>query len=231
MALDPTVVVENLGYLLWGRAPDGEPGGLLLTLMMSMAAAALALVAGLALGMWAWAGGGRLRRWLFLAADLVRAIPLLFVIFWLYFLLPLVIGDTPGPVAVIAALALFSTAAVMHATLAGLQALPAGQAEAAIAGGLSRLQTLRLVLLPQALPNLAPSFVGLLVALIKDTSLAFIVNVPELTTVAGQVNNRTQVYPAEIFLAVALLYLIPCGGLSLAVSLWRRRTERPRLKR
>jgi polar amino acid transport system permease protein len=226
VALDFTVVGDNLGYLLWGRAPEGEPGGLLLTLIMSAGAGALALGAGFGLAMAAWAHGGWARRLLFLWADLIRAVPLLFVIFWLYFLLPALFGDTPGPVTVVLALAWFSTASVMHSTLAGIEALPPGQTEAALASGLSRVQALGLVLLPQAVPNLIPSFVGLFVALIKDTSLAFIVNVPELTTVAGQVNNRTQVYPAEIFLSVALLYLIPCGGLSLLAGLVQRRGQR-----
>jgi polar amino acid transport system permease protein len=223
MALDFTVVAENLDYLLWGRAADGEPGGLLLTLILSLGAGVLALGFGVGLALAAWARGGWVRRLLFLWADLIRAVPLLFVIFWLYFLLPALFGDAPGPLTVILALGGFGAASVMHSTLAGLEALPAGQSEAALASGLSRVGALRFVLLPQAIPNLAPSFVGLFVALIKDTSLAFIVNVPELTTVAGQVNNRTQVHPAEIFLSVALLYLIPCGGLSLLGGLVERR--------
>ena len=53
----------------------------------------------------------------------------------------------------------------------------------------------------------------------KDTSLAFIVNVPELTTVAEQVNNRSQIYPMEIFLFIGLLYFILCGGLSWAARI------------
>jgi ABC-type amino acid transport system permease subunit len=51
------------------------------------------------------------------------------------------------------------------------------------------------------------------------TSLAFIVNVPELTTVAEQVNNRTQIYPMEIFLFIGLIYFILCGGLSWAARI------------
>jgi polar amino acid transport system permease protein len=101
-------------------------------------------------------------------------------------------------------------------TLAALQALSRGQREAGIASGLSDGQVLRWILLPQALRNLLPSYVGLFVSLIKDTSLAFIVNVTELTTVASQVNNRTQIFPAEIFLFTALLYFLLCGGLALA---------------
>ncbi|MGZ3367738.1 MAG: amino acid ABC transporter permease [Caulobacteraceae bacterium] len=227
MALDLAVVRDNLGYLLVGRAGEGEPGGLLLTVMLSVAAGVLALVIGVALAMAAWAFGGWTRRLLFLWSDLIRAVPLVLVIFWLFFLLPAVFGETPGWLTVVLALAWFSAASVMHSTLAGLQALPRTQTEAALASGMSRGQALALVLLPQAAPNIAPSLIGLFVALIKDTSLAFIVNVPELTTVATQVNNQTQVYPAEIFLTVALLYLIPTGALSLVGGLWRKLRSTP----
>jgi len=61
-----------------------------------------------------------------------------------------------------------------------------------------------------------PSFVSLFASLIKDTSLAFILNVPELTMVASQVNNRTQLYPSEIFLFTGALYFVLCSGLSWA---------------
>ncbi|MEI9891761.1 MAG: amino acid ABC transporter permease [Caulobacteraceae bacterium] len=229
MALDLAVVRDNLGYLLVGRAASGEPGGLLLTLILSAAAGLLALVIGVALALAAWIFGGWTRRLLFLWSDLIRAVPLVLVIFWLFFLLPALFGDTPGWLTVVLALAWFTAASVMHSTLAGLQALPKTQMEAALASGLSPVQALRLVLLPQAVPNILPSLLGLFVALIKDTSLAFIVNVPELTTVATQVNNQTQVYPAEIFLTVALLYLIPTGGLSLLMSaLTRKRAPQKR---
>ncbi|VDZ58829.1 Glutamate transport membrane-spanning protein [Klebsiella aerogenes] len=84
----------------------------------------------------------------------------------------------------------------MHSVLAGLRALPGGQHEAALTQGFTPGQTLRLILLPQALRNVQPSLVGIFIGLLKDTSLAFIVNVPELTTVAGQVNNRGANLPA-----------------------------------
>lgn len=219
MEFDWAVLRDNLPYLLWGRLADGEPGGLLLSLLIALAAAAIALLVGVLMAGAAWRYPGWVRRLLFIWAEFIRGIPLIFVIFWLYFLLPVVFGqDLPGPLTVTLALAWFTSAAVMHSTLAGLQSLPAGQTEAGIAAGLSHRQVLRLILLPQAWPNLLPSWLGLLVTLIKDTSLAFIVNVPELTTVAGQVNNRVQIYPAEIFLLVGLLYYLLCAGLSLLAS-------------
>jgi len=219
------VIWRNLDYLLWGRMAQGEPGGLLLSVLIALASGVLALVGGIALAVLAWFSSGLLRRLLFLWADLIRGIPLIFVIFWVYFLVPALFGGAvPGTVSVILALAWFSAAAVMYSTLSGLEALSGGQREAALSTGLSEMQTLFLVLLPQALVNLVPSYVSLFVSLIKDTSLAFIVNVPELTMVASQVNNRTQLYPTTIFLFTAALYFVLCGGLSLLV---RKMVRRP----
>ncbi|WP_421594891.1 amino acid ABC transporter permease [Rahnella sp. PD4] len=225
MEFDWSVLQDNFTYLLWGRLGDGEPGGVLLTLIMAASAGVLALLAGVLMAALAWRFGGRTRKILFIWASFIRGIPLIFVIFWLYFLLPVVFGGSiPGPLTVILALAWFTSAAVMHSTLAGLEALPRGQTEAGIASGMSYGKVLLFVLLPQAWPNLLPSYLGLLISLVKDTSLAFIVNVPELTTVAGQVNNRVQIYPAEIFLFVGLMYYLLCASLAaLAGKVLRRR--------
>ena len=124
----------------------------------------------------------------------------------------------PGAVTVTVALAWFTAASVMHSVLAGLQSLPRGQYEAALTQGFAPGQTLRLILLPQALRNVQPSLVGIFIGLLKDTSLAFIVNVPELTTVAGQVNNRVQIYPLAIFVFTGAVYYLLCCGLSLLAN-------------
>lgn len=219
-----TVITDNLGYLLLGRAAQGEPGGVLLSVLMTLGAAVLAFPGGVLLACCAWRFAGWPRKLLFLWAELIRGIPLIFVIFWLWFLLPWLTGaDLPGAVTVTLALAWFTSASVMYSTLAALYALPKGQYEAAISGGFGSLDILRLVLLPQALRNAIPSYVGLLIALLKDTSLAFIVNVPELTTVAGQVNNRVQVYPAALFIFTGLVYYLLCTLLELGVKRWQRR--------
>ncbi|EPQ5271214.1 ABC transporter permease subunit, partial [Klebsiella aerogenes] len=99
-----------------------------------------------------------------------------------------------------------------------------GQHEAALTQGFTPGQTLRLILLPQALRNVQPSLVGIFIGLLKDTSLAFIVNVPELTTVAGQVNNRVQIYPLAIFVFTGAVYYLLCCALSQLAN--RRFTRR-----
>ena len=219
--LDFSVIWPNLDYLLWGRLAEGEPGGLLLTVIMAFIAGVLALMTGVVLAAVAWRYPGPGRRALFLWADVIRGIPLIFVIFWVYFLVPALFGgDMPEAASVILALAWFTSAAVMYSTLSALEALSRGQREAGMASGLSEGEVLRWILLPQALRNLVPSYLGLFISLIKDTSLAFIVNVPELTTVSSQVNNRTQIYPAEIFLFAAFLYFLLCSGLTLGTRVW-----------
>ncbi len=205
------VISGNLGYLLWGNLQNGQPGGVLLTLLMAAGAALLAFPGGILLACLAWQSAGLLRRVLFIWAEIIRGIPLIFVIFWLWYLLPALTGvDMPGPLTVTLALAWFTSAAVMHSALAGLRALPGGQREAALSQGFTRPSLLWHILLPQALRNIKPSLAGIAINLLKDTSLAFILNVPELTTLAGQVNNRVQVYPVALFLFTGVVYYLLC---------------------
>lgn len=214
MIANITVITDNLDYLLWGRLADGQPGGVLLTLMMALGAAVLALPGGIALAAIAWRFPGVIRKGLFIWAEFIRGIPLIFVIFWIWYLLPMLTGsDLPGAATVTLALAWFTTASVMHSVYAGLNALPTGQYDAAVSQGFSPVQALRGVLLPQVLRHVLPSLTGICIGLLKDTSLAFIVNVPELTTVAGQVNSREQIYPAAIFIFTGLVYYLLCYGL------------------
>lgn len=91
-----------------------------------------------------------------------------------------------------------------------------GQYEAAVVQGFRPDQALWLILLPQVLRNVLPSLTGIFIGLLKDTSLAFIVNVPELTTVAGQVNSRVQIYPAAILSLPG--WSITCCALALKKS-------------
>ncbi|STV79426.1 binding-protein-dependent transport system inner membrane protein [Klebsiella michiganensis] len=114
------VIVDNLDYLLWGRLADGIPGGVVLTLLMAVGAAALALPGACCWRPSAWRYDGIVRRLLFLWAEIIRGIPLIFVIFWLWYLLPMLTGsDLPGAVTVTVALAWFTAASVMHSVAGG----------------------------------------------------------------------------------------------------------------
>jgi len=205
------VITDNLGYLLAGAWPDGPVGGLMLTLILSaasgLASAGLGLVLGIALAM----SGRRTRRALSLGLGLFPAVPIVMLIFWSYFLLPILFGfAVPEFGTVVTALSLVGGAYLSYAVAAGIESIGRGQWEAGLALGFDRWQVLRFLILPRALPAMAPSFVNQWTSLIKDTSLAYVIGVPELSFVATQVNNRALVYPAEIFLFVGAVYGCLC---------------------
>ena len=211
LGLDFTVVSDNLLYFMIGQYPAGPLGGLALTMVLACGSVFFSLFGGLALGLLTVAPA----RWVRWPAEVfvqtLRGVPLLMVIFWFYFFLPVVFGKGfPEIGTVVIALTLFTSAYMAQIVKAGIYAVPRGQWEAGVSSGFSRAQIMRYLVLPQALRNMIPSFVNQLVSLIKDTSLAFIVGVSELTSAANQVNNRTLNYPTEIFLFIALVYFVIC---------------------
>ena len=152
--------------------------------------------------------------------NLIRAMPLLMIIFWMFFLLPMFTGGKfPEVGTVICALTLFTSCYMSQIVKAGIASIPKGQTEASMSSGLSYWQTMCYVVLPQGLRNMIPSFVNQFVSLIKDTSLGYIVGVSELTQVAQQINNRTQNYAAEIFIFLAIVYFLICFAFT-TLSRW-----------
>ncbi|MFG1172268.1 amino acid ABC transporter permease [Erwiniaceae bacterium CAU 1747] len=217
--MDFHIIQDNLGYMLWGAWPEGPLGGAALTLAMSLMAGAASAVLGTALGVALAMSRGVAAGLLAAILGFFRAIPVIMLIFWTYFLLPMVFGvEIPEITTVVCALALIASAYLAHAVKAGIAAIAAGQWQAGLSLGLTRWQTLRMIVLPQALRMMVPSFINQWIALIKDTSLAYIVGVGELTFLATQVNNRSMVYPMEVFLFVALVYFVLCQSLDVLAS-------------
>jgi polar amino acid transport system permease protein len=222
-----SLFINNLPYLLVGAFPEGPLGGAALTLVLAVTSALASALLGVAGGV-ALAMAGRITRVpLLLVIGFFRAIPVLMLIFWTFFLLPVVFHvDVPGFAAVVCALSLIGGAYLAHSVHAGILAVGAGQWQAGLSLGLTRMQALRYVLLPQAIRVMTPSFVNQWVSLVKDTSLAYIVGVGELSFVATQVNNRLMVYPVQIFLFVGFVYLVMCTALDRIVTCWLTRTAR-----
>lgn len=222
--MDFSVITDNLDYFLLGAYPDGPLGGAALTLLLSLLSGVIAALLGLGLGIALSVLKGWPRGVLLAVLGFFRAIPVLMLIFWSYFLLPIVFHiDVPALATVVCALSLIGGAYLAHSVYAGIQSLPEGQWAAARALGMRPGQVLRLIILPQALPIMLPSFLNQWISLIKDTSLGYVIGVGELSFVATQISNRVMVHPTEIFLFVALVYFVFCSGLDLLAGLLQRR--------
>ena len=167
-----TILHDNGMLFLMGQYPQGPLGGILCTLLISLLAVLFALPVGILLGL------ARLSpfRWLSWPAACwvygLRGIPLLMVVFWTYFCVPLLIGhNISGFSTMLCTLVIYESAYIAEIVRGGIQALPGGQYEAARALGMSYFKTLRLIILPQALYNTLPSLVSQLVSIIKDSTL------------------------------------------------------------
>jgi len=155
--------------------------------------------------------------------EMIRGMPLLLLIFWFYYLAPVVTGQTmPAFTTTMFCFMVFTGAYVGEIVRAGVMALPKGQMEAARSTGLTHVQAMQLIILPQALRNMIPSFVNQFVSLTKDTSLAAILGVIELTRTGVQVDNRETVASFEVWITIAILYFLICYML----TSYSRRLER-----
>jgi polar amino acid transport system permease protein len=218
------IVRDNWLLLLVGQYPNGPLGGFAATLLLSILGIGLAfplsiLVALARLSPW------RALQWPATALVYVmRGVPLLLIIFWVYFLLPLLIGRiVPGFVAMVCTLVVYEAAFLSEVVRAGIQALPRGQMDASRALGHSYLSAIRYVILPQALYNMMPSILSQFVSTIKETTLGYVINVPELTFAANQINNQLLTKPFEVFSILAIIYFCVCWTLAqLANALERR---------
>jgi len=195
----------------------------------------------LALTALAFAGGGALGlvllvlriaplrplRWIAMGwIQAVQGTPLLGLLFLIFFGLPLMGFDVSRWVAATVAMAVYGSAFLAEIWRGAVEAIPAGQWEAASSLGLPRLAQLRLVILPQALTIAIPPTVGFLVQLVKNTSLASIIGLIELSRRAQLVNGATFA-PFIVYGVTAALYFCLCFPL----TRWSRALERARAAR
>ncbi|WP_125709089.1 amino acid ABC transporter permease [Companilactobacillus zhongbaensis] len=155
--------------------------------------------------------------------DIIRNLPLLLIIFFVYFGLPS-IGFKPDTIpAAILAMSVFESMMVAEIIRSGIQAVDIGQMEAARAMGMRYTQAMVHIVLPQAYKKMIPALVSQLISLIKDTSLTTIIVVPELMQHAQVIYGQNANYIVPMYLALAILYFIVCYALSLISKVVDRR--------
>ncbi len=188
--------------------------GLLYTLGLSLGSFAFALVFGTALGVLRGENQGWAGRVAALYIEFLRGIPLiLFLVFVHYALMPMLFGFSNFLLSSLLAFVLFESAYVGEIIRSGLRSVTQTEREAAKSLGLSEWQQLRYVVLPLAFGRMMPALVGQFVSLIKDTSLASIVGVVELTR-AGEIIYEQRFHDFEILLFQVLVYFVVCFAVS-----------------
>jgi glutamate/aspartate transport system permease protein len=155
--------------------------------------------------------------------NFFRSMPLILVIFWFYFLVPIIVGRPVGGFySVLIAFVLFEAAYYCEIIRAGIQSVRKGQVYAGQALGLTYRQNMRYVVLPQAFRNMVPILLTQAIILFQDTSLVYVVGVKDFLVSADLIANRENRL-IEMFTVVAGVYFILCLAGSMFVKRLQRR--------
>jgi glutamate/aspartate transport system permease protein len=216
------VITSNFWFLI-GQGLLGFGSFVGGTLRLALPAIALGFVLGIFVGLARLARNPWLRVPAVAYVEFFRGVPLVMVIFWIWFVVPLAL-NRPMPEYGVALIAfvIFEAAYFGEIVRAGIQSVPRGQVEAATAVGMTGAQTMQLVVLPQALRNMLPALVTQMIVLFKDTSLASIIGYVDLTKAAQIVNNR-EIRPFELYLFIAVVYWLCTYSMSRVARRLERR--------
>lgn len=207
------IIIEAIPALLEGMG---------VTIQITVISLVFAMVIGLVLGVFSITKSKILRAISTVFVDAIRGTPLLVQILFIYFGLPSVIDITLTAFAAgIIAITVNAAAYLVEIFRAGINSVDPGQMEAGRTIGFSYSQTMRLIVLPQAIRRMIPAFVNQFIVSIKDTSLLSAIGVAELT-LAGQSIYAANFRAFEILFAVGVLYFVIIYALTL-LSRWLER--------
>ncbi|WP_327102426.1 amino acid ABC transporter permease [Nonomuraea glycinis] len=204
--------------------------GLIGTLRAAALAAVLAVAFGAIFGLARLSDHAWIRVPAGLVVEVFRAIPLLLLIFFIFYLAPSMFGGGDYAfIAVVLGLTLYNGSVLAEVVRAGVQAVPRGQSEAAYAIGMRKGQVMRMVLLPQAITVMMPAIVSQLVVLLKDTALGYIIAYVDL------LNTGFKILPAVHFgslipaaIVIGIIYVTLNLALSYVANVLERRSRRSR---
>ncbi len=222
MEFDASIIINALPYL-WK--------GFLYTVELTAISAVGGLLFGTLLALARLSSLYPLQRAAAAYVNLMRSIPLVLVIFWFFFLVPLMLQSVTGaerPPQVgaertaIITFILFEAAYFCEIMRAGIQSIPRGQVWSSYALGLNYNQTMRLVILPQAFRNMLPVLLTQTIILFQDTSLVYVISATDFVGAAAKVAQRDSKL-VEMYLFVAVVYFVLCYTLSFAVKHLQRK--------
>src|SRR5438876_2300612 len=219
--MDVSVITSNFKFLILQGLIGIGPfiGG---TLRLAIPAILFGFVLGIFVGLARLAQAPWIRMPATMYVEFFRGVPLVMVIFWIWFIIPQLLRLPIAEYGVaLTAFVIFEAAYFGEIVRAGVQSVARGQVEAATALGITATQTMTWVVLPQALRNMVPSLVTQMIVLFKDTSLASIIGYVDLTKAAQIVNNR-EIKPFQIYIFIAIVYWL-C---TYSMSVFARRLER-----
>jgi polar amino acid transport system permease protein len=217
-------MLDNAQRLVWGnRALIAE--GLAITLQVCIAAFLLGLVLGL-LACLIRLYVPYLRRLALAYTEFCRATPIFVQLLWVNYAWPELFGfpDTVMEAGIIA-LALQSSGYLAETFRAGIEGLPRGQREAALAVGMSEAQGFRRIVLPQAVLTMAPSIVNQLAVVIKSSTLVSVIAIPDLMYQGMRIVHQW-FEPIEVLTCIALIYIAMIFAVSTAARMFAERLRR-----
>jgi general L-amino acid transport system permease protein len=213
------IIYMNWGFGLTNQATSSF-GGLMLTLVLSTVAIGVSLPLGIMLALGRRADSMPAVQMLCIGfIELVRAVPLITILFMAQFMLPLFLPEGVNFDNVVRALvgvSMFASAYMAEVVRGGLQAIPKGQFEAADSLGLNFFLKTRLIIMPQALKIVIPGIVSTFIGLFKDTSLVSIIGLMDLLLIAKSsvTDAKWLGLEHEAYFFIALIYFVFCFGMS-----------------
>lgn len=200
----------NWKFYILGAYPNGPIGGLSLNIIL----AALSIIVGLFIGIFFGLGRTSCRRYIrypcIFYIENVRSMPLIMIVFWFYFFLPVIGFHLPLFWCAVIPLSAYAGAYQAEIVRAGFLAVPRGQMEAALSSGMSRWQALVTVVLPQAFKMMVPSFVSFFNSQFKNTSVVYIIGIVELTQTGIIISQRQPDRMFVAYICMAIGFWVVC---------------------
>ena len=209
----------NWKLFLFGQFPDGHIGGLAINILMSVAAFFFGLLMALVLSLGRMARTRMINVPAAVYVHVIRCTPLLLIVFWFYFLIPVFFDFSIDVLwSALIALSVYASANLAEILRAGILSIPKGQYESARALGMSYMQTMRNVVVPQAFKNMIPCFFSFFISLFKDTSVLYILGVVDLLQVGVITSERRPDLILPVYLCVALGFFMVSYSVSMILK-------------